>query len=110
MNKSPAIGGTFYFCAMENFKECLHVLIDSALKEDVGDGDHSTLSCISADAKGKAVLKIKQDGVLAGLNVAREIFFYKEPTSIFQAFKNDGDEMKSGETAFEVGASVQTIL
>ena len=85
-------------------------MVDNALNEDLGDGDHSTLSCISADAKGKAVLKIKQDGVLAGVDVAREIFFYKEPSSIFVAFKKDGEEMKNGETAFEVTASVYTIL
>ena len=111
MNKSlPAFREAFYFCAMKNFKEALHTLIDHALKEDVGDGDHSTLSCISAEAKGKAVLKIKQDGVLAGLDVAHEVFFYKEPSSIFVAFKKDGDEMKSGELAFEIAASVHTIL
>jgi len=110
MNKSPAISGTFYFCAMKNFKETLHSLIDNALKEDVGDGDHSTLSCIPADTKGKAVLRIKQDGILAGLEVAREIFFHKEPSSIFVAFKRDGEEMKNGESAFETEASVHTIL
>ena len=95
---------------MKNFKEALHTLIDDALKEDVGDGDHSTLSCISAEAKGKAVLKIKQDGVLAGLDVVQEVFFYKEPSSSFVAFKKDGDEMKNGELAFEIAASVHTIL
>jgi nicotinate-nucleotide pyrophosphorylase (carboxylating) len=95
---------------MKNFKEILRTLVDNALNEDLGDGDHSTLSCISADAKGKAVLKIKEDGVLAGVDVAREIFFYKEPSSIFVAFKKDGEEMKNGETAFEVTASVYTIL
>ena len=95
---------------MKNFKEVLRTLVDNALNEDLGDGDHSTLSCISADAKGKAVLKIKEDGVLAGVDVAREIFFYKEPSSIFVAFKKDGEEMKNGETAFEVTASVYTIL
>src|SRR5580765_177388 len=111
MNKSlPASGRLFYICAMRNFKESLRSLIDNALKEDVGDGDHSTLSCIPADARGKAVLKIKQDGVLAGLDVAREIFSYKEPSSIFTAFKKDGEEMKNGEAAFEIAASVHTIL
>ena len=78
--------------------------------EDVGDGDHSTLSCIPADAKGKAVLKIKEDGILAGMEVARKIFEYKEPGSVFEAFKIDGDEMIFGEKAFEVNASVHTIL
>jgi nicotinate-nucleotide pyrophosphorylase (carboxylating) len=91
-------------------KEQLRHLIDEALKEDVGDGDHSTLSCIDTNAKGKAVLKIKEDGVLAGMEVAEEIFSYKEPISVFTAFKKDGDEMKYGETAFEVEASVHTIL
>jgi len=95
---------------MINFNEQLHKLIDNALKEDVGDGDHSTLSCIPADVKGKAELKIKQDGVLAGLEVAREIFFYKEPSAIFTAFKKDGAEIKTGEIAFEMQASVHTIL
>jgi len=93
-----------------DFKEKLHNLIDNALSEDVGDGDHSTLSSIPADAKGKAVLKIKQDGVLAGLEVAREVFLYKQPTSFFASFKKDGEKIKIGETAFEVQASVHTIL
>ena len=95
---------------MENFKELLRTLIDDAFKEDVGDGDHSTLSCISAGARGRAVLKIKQDGILAGVDVAHEIFSYKEPSATFVAFKKDGEEMKNGETAFEVDALVHTIL
>ena len=90
--------------------EQLYQLIESALKEDIGDGDHSTLSCIPADAKGKAVLKIKQDGILAGMNVAEEIFRYKEPASTFKKFKNDGDAMQNGESGFEVMAHVHTIL
>lgn len=93
-----------------DFDEQLKHLIDEALKEDIGDGDHSTLSVIDAKAKGKAVLKIKQDGILAGMEVAEKIFSYKEPDSVFTAFKKDGDEMKFGEKAFEVEASVHTIL
>jgi len=93
-----------------DFKEQLHNLIDNALREDVGDGDHSTLSSIPADARGKAILKVKQDGVLGGLEVAREVFLYKQPTSVFASFKRDGDEIKIGEIAFEVQASVHTIL
>lgn len=92
------------------FSEQLHHLIAEALKEDVGDGDHSTLSCIPADKKGKAILKIKQDGILAGINVAKKIFQYKGPRCVFHAFKQDGDKMIFGETAFEVNASVYTIL
>jgi nicotinate-nucleotide pyrophosphorylase (carboxylating) len=95
---------------MKDFNERLHKLIDAALKEDIGDGDHSTLSCIPANIKGKAVLKIKQEGILAGVEIAREIFHYKEPASVFNALKSDGDEMKPGEIAFEIQAATHTIL
>jgi nicotinate-nucleotide pyrophosphorylase (carboxylating) len=93
-----------------DFNKRLHHLIDEALKEDIGDGDHSTLSCIDDTARGKAVLKIKQEGILAGVEVAKEIFAYKEPGSVFTPFKKDGDEMQFGEKAFEVEAHVHTIL
>jgi nicotinate-nucleotide pyrophosphorylase (carboxylating) len=95
---------------MIDFDARLHQLIDAALQEDVGNGDHSTLCCISADAKGRAVLKIKQDGVLAGVDVAQKIFRYKKPSAEFIRYKNDGEEMKNGEVAFEVGTNVHTIL
>lgn len=88
----------------------LKFLIESALQEDIGNGDFSTLSCISDQAIGKAVLKIKQDGILAGMEVAREIFLLKEPQCTFTPFKEDSDEMVFGEQAFEVEARVHTIL
>ena len=91
-------------------KEQLNRLIQLALQEDIGDGDHSTLSCISKDAKGKAILKIKQDGILAGVDVAEQIFRYMEPGILFTRFKQDGENMQNGETAFEVQAHVHTIL
>lgn len=84
--------------------------MDEALLEDIGEGDHSTLSCIPAGAKGKAQLKIKQDGVLAGMEVAEKIFVYKDRGTLFTAFKKDGDSMKKGEIAFEVESTVHTIL
>jgi nicotinate-nucleotide pyrophosphorylase (carboxylating) len=93
-----------------NYQELLHQLIKDALQEDIGDGDHSTLSSISPNAKGKAVLKIKEDGILAGMNVAETIFHLREPSAAFTPYKKDGDAMKAGETAFEVSASVYTIL
>lgn len=95
---------------MSTFQKKLHHLIREALNEDIGDGDHSTLSCIPADERGKAVLKIKQNGVLAGLSVAEMIFKTVEPGSVFNAYKNDGEEMVSGEKAFTVEAKVHTIL
>ena len=93
-----------------SFDNQLHHLVDEALKEDIGDGDHSSLSCIPAGAKGKAVLKIKQEGILAGMEIAKKIFEYKEPASVFSAYKKDGDMMVFGEIAFEVEATVHTIL
>ncbi|MBS1920250.1 MAG: carboxylating nicotinate-nucleotide diphosphorylase [Bacteroidetes bacterium] len=93
-----------------NYDQQLYHLIDEALKEDVGDGDQSTLSCISPQVKGKAVLKIKQEGILAGVSIARKIFLYKEPGSTFTAFKKDGDEMIPGEKAFEIECTVHTLL
>jgi nicotinate-nucleotide pyrophosphorylase (carboxylating) len=88
----------------------LDKLIADALAEDVGDGDHSTLASIPAGATGKAVLKIKQDGILAGMDVAKRIFLHEDPKVRFTALKKDGDEMKNGETAFEVETDVHTIL
>lgn len=95
---------------MMHFDEQLRILVDAALKEDVGDGDHSTLCCIPANAKGRAVLKIKQEGTLAGIEVAEKIFKYKKPSSNFIAHKQDGDDMKYGEVAFEVETYIHTIL
>ena len=94
---------------MEFNKQFYH-LIDEALTEDVGEGDHSTLSCIPENARGKAILKIKQDGILAGVEVAEKIFQYKDSSAIFTILKKDGEMMKAGEMAFEVEASVHTIL
>jgi nicotinate-nucleotide pyrophosphorylase (carboxylating) len=95
---------------MIDFDARLYKLVDAALQEDVGDGDHSTLCCIPADVKGKAVLKIKQDGILAGVDIAEKIFKYKKPAANFIRHKDDGEQMKSGEVAFEVETYVHTIL
>ncbi|MBX3242493.1 MAG: carboxylating nicotinate-nucleotide diphosphorylase [Chitinophagaceae bacterium] len=93
-----------------NYNEALDLLIKNALQEDIGDGDHSTLSSISPDAMGKAVLKIKEEGILAGVHVAERIFRFMQPDIIFTVFKKDGDPMQVGEVAFEVEAKVHTIL
>jgi nicotinate-nucleotide pyrophosphorylase (carboxylating) len=84
--------------------------IRTALEEDIQEGDHSTLACIDADKKGKAILKIKEDGILAGVEIAQQIFCYIEPESTITIFKKDGDEVRAGEIAFEVNATVHTIL
>jgi len=95
---------------MNSFDIALATLVDAALKEDIGNGDHSTLSCIPASQQGKAILKIKESGVLAGVEVAKKIFTLLEPNCQFIAFKKDGDKMSVGEIAFEINASVHTIL
>jgi nicotinate-nucleotide pyrophosphorylase (carboxylating) len=95
---------------MDTFDAQLRKLVDAALQEDVGDGDHSTLSCIPADAKGKAVLKIKEGGVLAGVAAAEKIFRYRKPSVTFTQYKRDGDEMQPGDIAFEVETGVHAIL
>jgi nicotinate-nucleotide pyrophosphorylase (carboxylating) len=95
---------------MNDFDARLYHLVDEALLEDVGNGDHSTLSCIPADVKGKAVLKVKQEGILAGMDIAEKIFLYQKPASRFIAHKKDGDKMLPGEIAFEVETFVHTIL
>jgi nicotinate-nucleotide pyrophosphorylase (carboxylating) len=93
-----------------NFDNKFYAFVDQALSEDIGNGDHSTLSCIPADAQGKAKLKIKQAGILAGVEVAEKIFLYKDPSASIQKFKSDGDQVNIGDVAFEVQVSVHTIL
>jgi nicotinate-nucleotide pyrophosphorylase (carboxylating) len=93
-----------------DYNQQLQTLIKNALAEDIGDGDHSTLSSIDSNAMGKAVLKIKEDGILAGVEVAQKIVHYVEPTAQFSIFKNDGEAMKYGDIAFELLAHVHTIL
>jgi nicotinate-nucleotide pyrophosphorylase (carboxylating) len=93
-----------------NYDEQLLQLIKNALAEDIGDGDHSTLSCIDINAKSKAKLKIKEDGILAGVDVAKKIFGYMQPDIVFTQYKNDGDTMQAGEIAFDIEAKVHTIL
>lgn len=84
--------------------------ITAALAEDIGRGDFSTLSSIPKGTMGKAILKIKEDGILAGVGLAQDIFHHLEPGAKFIIYKRDGERMMKGETAFEVAASVHTIL
>lgn len=93
-----------------DFDQQLSLLIKNALAEDIGDGDHSTIASIAAEAEGRAVLKIKEDGVLAGMHVAEKIFRYMQPDIVFTAYKKDGEVMRHGEIAFDVEAKVHTIL
>lgn len=93
-----------------NFNEQLEILLKAAFIEDIGEGDHSTISVISADTRGKAVLKVKQDGIIAGIDVAQRVFKMKESGVNFIQYKKDGEKMLVGEKAFEVEAYIHTIL
>jgi nicotinate-nucleotide pyrophosphorylase (carboxylating) len=85
-------------------------LISLWFAEDIGDGDHTTLSCIPATAKGKSRLIIKENGVLAGVAIARDIFHSFDPELKMTVFINDGTEVKVGDIAFEVEGKIQSLL
>ena len=85
-------------------------LIDLAFAEDIGDGDHTTLSCIPATAIGKSKLLIKESGVLAGIEVAKEIFNRFDPTMKVEVFIQDGTEVKPGDIAMVVEGKIQSLL
>jgi nicotinate-nucleotide pyrophosphorylase (carboxylating) len=95
---------------MPDYDQQLELLVQAAILEDVGNGDHSTISTISPDADGKARLKIKEDGILAGVTVAGRIFHLLEPSATLDILKQDGEPMNNGDTAFFVQAKVHTIL
>jgi len=78
--------------------------------EDIGDGDHTTLSCIPATATGKSQLIVKENGVLAGVEVASQIFHAFDSTLQISIFINDGTEVKVGDIAFEVEGKIQSLL
>lgn len=85
-------------------------LISLWFAEDIGDGDHTTLSCIPATAIGKSQLIVKENGVLAGVNVALEIFKAFDPELKVTVFINDGAEVKVGDIAFIVEGKIQSLL
>ena len=88
--------------------ELIDRLIDLAFAEDIGDGDHTTLSCIPATAMGKSKLLIKEAGVLAGIEIAKEIFHRFDPTMKVEVFINDGAEVKPGDVAMIVEGKIQS--
>ena len=84
--------------------------IDRALEEDVQDGDHTSLACIPAAARTKAKLLVKDDGVIAGIELAQRIFKRVDPTATVELFKKDGDAIRYGEIAFNVECNSQALL
>ncbi len=91
-------------------EKSLKEFIKSALKEDIGDGDHSALSCIPENKQSKAHLLIKDDGILAGVEMAERIFHQFDPELKLSIMMTDGTPMKKGDIAFEVKGSARSIL
>lgn len=85
-------------------------LLDLAFSEDIGDGDHTTLSCIPAEAEGKSQLLIKENGILAGIEVAREVFKRFDPELRMEVFIPDGAAVKPGDIAMRVSGKVRSLL
>jgi len=92
------------------FQNELQILIANAIREDVGDGDHSSLACIPASAQGKAKLLVKDDGIIAGVEFAKMIFQYVDPNLEIETFIVDGTPVKYGDVVFHVSGSSQSIL
>lgn len=95
---------------METVHELIDRLIDLAFAEDIGDGDHTTLSCIPEDAMGKSKLLIKEQGVLAGMEIAKEIFFRFDPSMKVEVMIKDGTEVKPGDVTMVVTGKVRSLL
>ena len=93
-----------------NEKELIDKLIELSFAEDIGDGDHTTLSSIPSEASGKAKLLIKENGILAGVDIAKEVFNRFDSSLTFNQILNDGDEVKVGDIAFTVEGKVQSLL
>ncbi len=92
------------------FNKEIDIIIDNAVREDIGDGDHSSLACIPHDAKGAAVLLVKDNGVLAGVEFAIKVFQKIDASLNLEIFKNDGDTVVKGDIVFKVTGSSQSIL
>ncbi|MEQ8362232.1 MAG: carboxylating nicotinate-nucleotide diphosphorylase [Cyclobacteriaceae bacterium] len=90
--------------------QALTTFISSALAEDIGEGDHSSLAAIPANATNKAKLLIKADGIIAGLELAEKIFNFYDPNLVITFQKKDGDPIKTGEIAFVVEGSSRSLL
>jgi nicotinate-nucleotide pyrophosphorylase (carboxylating) len=91
-------------------KESINQFISQALTEDVGDGDHSSLGSIKAGKRGEAQLLIKDDGILAGIELSKYIFHHVDSTLELEYFKNDGDLVHNGEVGMKVKGEMQSIL
>ena len=95
---------------MKSREELIDELLELSFAKDIGDGDHTTLCCIPADAIGKQRLIIKEDGIIAGVEIAKMVFHKFDPELKVDVFINDGARVKKGDIAFEVTGKVQSLL
>ena len=94
----------------KQFRNELNLIIENAIREDVGPGDYSSLACIPAAAVGKAKLLVKEDGIIAGIAFAKMIFEFVDPNLVLEIFIEDGAPVKKGDVVFHVSGSSQSIL
>lgn len=92
------------------FQNEIDLIISNAVREDIGEGDHSSLACIPKDATGSAVLLVKDNGILAGVEFAQMVFDYIDSNLKVEIFKNDGEKVKVSDIAFKVIGLSQSIL
>lgn len=95
---------------MKTKDELIDELLDLAFAEDIGDGDHTTLCCIPADEMGKQHLLVKEEGILAGAEIAKKVFHKFDPELKMTVFINDGAHVKPGDVAFVVEGRVRSLL
>jgi nicotinate-nucleotide pyrophosphorylase (carboxylating) len=94
----------------DQFEKELALIIRNAVREDIGDGDHTSLSCIPKDAIGKAKLLVKDDGIIAGVEFAKQVFSYVDAHLKIETFINDGQKVNYGDVVFHVSGKSQSIL
>ena len=92
------------------FQNEIDLIIQNAIREDIGDGDHSSLACIPESAHGKAKLLVKDEGIIAGIEFAQQVFGYVDSQMQMEVLINDGSPVKYGDIAFYVEGSSQSIL
>lgn len=92
------------------YKPYVDALIDLAIREDIGDGDHTSLCCIPVEERGRMRLLCKQEGIIAGIEIARLVFEKLDPEMKFEQILQDGDHVKPGDVAFYVSGRLQSLL
>ncbi|WP_320815005.1 carboxylating nicotinate-nucleotide diphosphorylase [Flavobacterium sp.] len=96
--------------SQEQFQKEIDLIIANAIREDIGDGDHSSLACIPIEAEGSAKLLVKDEGIIAGIDFAKQVFHFVEPSMKIETFFKDGDFVKYGDVVFHVYGTSQAIL